>query len=114
MTICTWWIPRCGWPAGKRRLELGHIDTHDDGAMVYAEHHFSPDHHLQITTSMHRRAGSQRECVQAVTDGALYDITDMREWREEKGSGVRSDAPRPAGKARWTSAVLAGCGAPFY
>ena len=25
---------------------------------------------------------------QAVTDGALYDITDMREWREEKGSGV--------------------------
>lgn len=37
---------------------------------------------------MHRRAGSQRETVQAVTDGALIDITDMREWREERGQGV--------------------------
>ena len=37
---------------------------------------------------MHRRAGSQREWVQAVTDGGLYDVTDMREWREECGSGV--------------------------
>jgi hypothetical protein len=61
--------------------------------------------HLQITTSMHRRAGSQRECVQAVTDGALYDITDMREWREEKGSGVVT-LPRLAGRARLSSAVL--------
>ena len=36
---------------------------------------------------MHRRAGSQREWVQAVTDGGLVDITDMREWREERGQG---------------------------
>ncbi|EBR8317115.1 gfo/Idh/MocA family oxidoreductase, partial [Salmonella enterica subsp. enterica serovar Newport] len=52
-----------------------------------AEHHFSADK-LQITTSMHRRAGSQRESVQAVTDGGLYDVTDMREWREERGQGI--------------------------
>jgi hypothetical protein len=53
---------------------------------------------------MHRRAGSQRESVQAVTDGALYDITDMREWREEKGNGVVT-LPRLAGRARLNSAV---------
>ncbi|EHC87365.1 Virulence factor MviM, partial [Salmonella enterica subsp. enterica serovar Rubislaw str. A4-653] len=34
------------------------------------------------------RAGSQRESVQAVTDGGLYDVTDMREWREERGQGI--------------------------
>ncbi|STU66423.1 oxidoreductase family, NAD-binding [Klebsiella pneumoniae subsp. ozaenae] len=42
----------------------------------------------QVTTSMHRRAGSQREWVQAVTDGGLYAVSEMREWQEECGHGV--------------------------
>lgn len=76
------------WLAGGRaQLNSGTLLTNDAGAMLYAEHHFSVDQ-LQITTSMHRRAGSQRECVQAVTDGGLIDVTDMREWREERGQGV--------------------------
>lgn len=37
---------------------------------------------------MHRRAGSQREAMQAVTGGALINITDIRGWREERGQGV--------------------------
>jgi len=65
-----------------------------------------------VTTTMHRRAGSQRESVQAVTDGALYDITDMREWCEEKGSGVLT---RPI--ASWQSTLeqrgFAGCARHF-
>ena len=72
---------------GKAQLQSGTLLTSEQGEMVYAEHHFAVEH-LQVTTSMHRRAGSQRESVQAVTDGALYDVTDMREWREEKGNGV--------------------------
>ncbi|WP_449547441.1 Gfo/Idh/MocA family protein [Lelliottia amnigena] len=96
------------WLAGgNAQLNSGTLQTNDQGEMVYAEHHFSVDH-LQVTTSMHRRAGSQRESVQAVTDGALYDITDMREWREEKGSGVLT---RPI--ASWQSTLeqrgFAGC-----
>lgn len=67
---------------GKAQLQSGTLLTNEQGEMVYAEHHFAVEH-LQVTTSMHRRAGSQRESVQAVTDGALYDVTDMREWREE-------------------------------
>ena len=46
---------------------------------------------------MHRRAGSQREWVQAVTDGGLYEVCDMREWREERAA-VSCSARRPAGK----------------
>ncbi len=88
------------WLAGSAAaLQSGTLLTDDDGAMVYAEHHFSLDH-LQITTSMHRRAGSQREWIQAVTDGALVDITDMREWREERGQGV---VARPV--AGWQSVL---------
>ena len=100
------------WLAGgNAQLNSGTLQTNDQGEMVYAEHHFSVDH-LQVTTSMHRRAGSQRESVQAVTDGALYDITDMREWCEEKGSGVLT---RPI--ASWQSTLeqrgFAGCARHF-
>jgi len=100
------------WLAGgNAQLNSGTLQTNGHGAMVYAEHHFSVDH-VQVTTSMHRRAGSQRESVQAVTDGALYDITDMREWREEKGSGVMT---RPI--ASWQSTLeqrgFAGCARHF-
>lgn len=79
--------------------------------MVYAEHHFAVEH-LQITTSMHRRAGSQREFVQAVTDGALYDITDMREWREEKGNGVATP-PAPGWQSTLEQRGFAGCARHF-
>ena len=57
--------------------------------MVYAEHHFSLDD-IQITTSMHRRAGSQRESVHGRDRWrAVCRSTDMREWHQEKAGGVR-------------------------
>ncbi|VTR17704.1 Virulence factor mviM homolog [Serratia fonticola] len=37
---------------------------------------------------MHRRAGSQRESVQAVTNGAVYQLNDMRQWLREDPQGV--------------------------
>ncbi|VEC92835.1 virulence factor MviM [Salmonella enterica subsp. enterica] len=93
------------WLAGgEARLASGTLLTSESGEMCYAEHHFSADK-LQITTSMHRRAGSQRESVQAVTDGGLYDVTDMREWREERGR-VFSSNPFLVGKRRLNSVVL--------
>ncbi len=76
------------WLAGgDARLESGRLQTNEHGHMLYAEHHFIRGG-VQITTSMHRRAGSQREWLQAITDGALIDITDMRVWREERGTGI--------------------------
>lgn len=76
------------WLAGSgARYDGGVLQTTEQGEMLFAEHRFSQEQ-LQITTSMHRRAGSQRERVQAVADGALIDVTDMREWREERGAGI--------------------------
>ncbi|ESS56429.1 hypothetical protein EDP2_260 [Enterobacter cloacae S611] len=100
------------WLAGGRvRIQSGTLQTTDDGAMLYAEHHFSADT-LQITTSMHRRAGSQREWVQAVTDGGLVDITDMREWREERGQGVIA-RPIPGWQSVLEKRGFAGCARHF-
>ncbi|STJ59923.1 putative oxidoreductase [Escherichia coli] len=61
---------------------------------------------------MHRRAGSQRETVQAVTDGALIDITDMREWREERGQGV-VHKPIPGWQSTLEQRGFVGCARHF-
>lgn len=100
------------WLAGDAaQLKSGTLVTNDDGAMIYAEHHFAVEH-LQITTSMHRRAGSQREWLQAVTDGGLFDITDMREWREERGQGVIA-RPVPGWLSVLEQRGFAGCARHF-
>ena len=67
---------------GKGKLLSGTLMTTDAGEMFYAEHHFSQGD-IQITTSMHRRAGSQRESVRAVTDGSLLLVDEMRDFHQE-------------------------------
>lgn len=95
----------------QAQIKSGTLLTNEQGEMVYAEHHFSAGN-VQVTTSMHRRAGSQREWVQAVTDGGLYDVTDMREWREEKGGGVII-RPMPGWQSTLEQRGFAGCARHF-
>ena len=96
---------------GDAQLKSGTLQTNEQAQMVYAEHHFAVDN-IQVTTSMHRRAGSQRESVQAVTDGALFDVTDMREWREEKGSGIVT-RPVPGWQSTLEQRGFSGCARHF-
>lgn len=72
------------WLAGgNASLESGLIQTNEADQMLYGEHHFLCGETL-VTTSMHRRAGTFRESVQAVTEGAVYQLDDMRVWRDER------------------------------
>lgn len=76
------------WLAGgSANLLSGCLRANDAGQMCYAEHHFSAGETL-ITTSMHRKAGSQRERVQAVTEGAVYQVDEMRQWSREDRQGI--------------------------
>ena len=100
------------WLAGgTARLSGGSLHTTAQGEMLYAEHHFSTPQ-LEVTTSMHRRAGSQREWVQAVTDGGLYAVCDMREWQEERGQGVIM-RPVPGWQTTLEQRGFAGCARHF-
>ncbi|WP_435929856.1 Gfo/Idh/MocA family protein [Dryocola sp. BD613] len=100
------------WLAGgDAQLQSGTLQTNEQGQMLFAEHHFTHEH-LQITTSMHRRAGSQREWVQAVTGGGLFDVTDMRDWREECGAGV-VNRPVPGWQSTLEQRGFAGCARHF-
>ena len=75
------------WLAGGgEQLLSSSVRANTAGEMLYAEHHFACGDTL-VTTSMHRRGGSQRESVQAVTDGARYQLTDMRHWLREDAQG---------------------------
>lgn len=67
---------------GACNLRHGTLQTNEAGEMLYAEHHFTIGE-CQLTTSMHRRAGSQRESVMAVCDGSVYQVNDMRDWQQE-------------------------------
>ncbi|QTF10746.1 Gfo/Idh/MocA family oxidoreductase [Brenneria izadpanahii] len=79
---------------GQARLVGGVLQCNAEGQLHYAEHYFQTDGG-QITTSMHRRAGSQRERIQAVTDGAFYQIDNMLEWRQEC-QGITTEHPAPS------------------
>ena len=50
--------------------------------------------------------------MQAVTDGALIDITDMREWREERGQGV-VHKPIPGWQSTLEQRGFVGCARHF-
>lgn len=65
----------------------GQVDVNSQQQLLYAEHQFLSGN-TRITTSMHRRAGTQRESVQAVCDGACYQVDDMRHWKQEQASGI--------------------------
>ncbi len=86
----------CGWRAARRALASGTLLTSESGEMCYAEHHFSADK-LQIPVC----TGAPEASVvnPAVTDGGLYDVTDMREWREERGQGILTNPFRLANDA---------------
>lgn len=72
------------WLAGgNATLESGLLQINEADQMLYGEHHFLCGETL-VTTSMHRRAGTSRENVQAVTEGAVYQLDNMQIWREEQ------------------------------
>jgi virulence factor len=72
------------WLAGgNATLESGLLQINEADQMLYGEHHFLCGETL-VTTSMHRRAGTARESIQAVTEGAVYQLDNMQNWREEQ------------------------------
>ncbi|WP_409307538.1 Gfo/Idh/MocA family protein [Pectobacterium sp. B1J-3] len=77
------------WLAGEvTQLKGGILQCNAQGQLQYAEHHFQSANSSLITTSMHRHAGSQCERIYAITDGAQYQVDEMREWRQEQQGGI--------------------------
>lgn len=82
------------WLAGKpASLQGGWIKTNEAGQLCFTEHVFSTPT-SQIVTSMHRRAGSQREAVQVIDDGVIHHVDNLNDaWQENAGRETRYPVP---------------------
>ncbi|MCW2483232.1 Gfo/Idh/MocA family protein, partial [Candidatus Symbiopectobacterium sp. NZEC135] len=82
------------WLAGKGAvLQGGVIRNNTAGQLVFAEHLFASAT-CQIVTSMHRCAGSQRESVQMIGQGAIHHVDNLSDcWQESGGIVTRHPAP---------------------
>lgn len=95
------------WLAGgNASLESGLIQINEANQMLYGEHHFLCGSTL-VTTSMHRRAGTFRESVQAVTEGAVYQLDNMQIWREEQ-QDILTQLPVPGSQSTLTQRGFVG------
>lgn len=95
------------WLAGgNASLENGLIQINEANQMLYGEHHFLCGETL-VTTSMHRRAGTFRESVQAVTEGAVYQLDNMQIWREEQ-QDILTQLPVPGWQSTLTQRGFVG------
>lgn len=89
------------WLAGSNVTSFsGGILETDKQSLFYAEHHLKVND-IWVTTSMHRRAGSQQERVIAISDGAIHQITNMNHWRSESQLTVKEKQP-----ANWESILV--------
>ncbi|HCH49718.1 MAG TPA: virulence factor MviM [Proteus sp.] len=81
------------WFAGsKAKLISGNIIQTEKDELFYAEHHLKIND-CWITTSMHRKAGSQQEQLIAVDEDNLYQITNMNLWRSENKNIIAEKHP---------------------
>lgn len=81
------------WLTGSTgKLLSGSIQQTDLGELFYAEHHIQVGQ-CWVTTSMHRKAGSQQEQLIAITEDAIHQITNMNQWRNETQSGISEKFP---------------------
>lgn len=78
----------------------GSIIETDKQELFYAEHHLKVND-IWVTTSMHRRSGSQQESVIAISDGAIHQITNMNYWRSECQSVIKEKQ-----SANWDSILV--------
>lgn len=82
------------WLAGEGAVSQGGVIRNNAaGQLVFAEHLFASAT-CQIVTSMHRCAGSQRESVQVMGQGAIHHVDNLSDcWQESGGIITRQLTP---------------------
>lgn len=81
------------WIAGSNAtLISGNIMQTKENALFYAEHHLNVNN-CWITTSMHRKAGSQQEQLIAIDEDSIHQITNMNFWRRGSNHIVTEKQP---------------------
>ncbi|MGF7417557.1 Gfo/Idh/MocA family protein [Providencia rettgeri] len=82
------------------KLISGSIHKTNTDELFYAEHHMQAGQ-CWLTTSMHRKAGSQQEQPVVIAEDSIYQITNMNHWWSENAVGISEKKP-----ANWDSILV--------
>lgn len=89
------------WMAGKdAKLMSGSIQKTATDELFYAEHHMQAGQ-CWLTTSMHRKSGSQQEQLIVVAEDSIHQVTNMNYWQSENAAGLSEKRP-----ANWDSILV--------
>ncbi|OAT35148.1 Gfo/Idh/MocA family protein [Proteus myxofaciens] len=89
------------WIAGSQaKLVSGSIIETDKNCLFYAEHHLQVNN-CWVTTSMHRKSGSQQEQLTAIYQDVIHQITNMNTWHSENSQSSTIKSPNS-----WDSILL--------
>ncbi|WP_370295106.1 Gfo/Idh/MocA family protein [Rossellomorea marisflavi] len=70
---------------GNMIVSGGAMVINESNELVHAKHTFQSSLGMQCSTGMHRRAGTQRETLEIISDGRILTVSDMNVLEVEEG-----------------------------
>ncbi|VXB73681.1 putative oxidoreductase YceM [Bacillus sp. 349Y] len=67
------------------KISGGAMAINDANELIHAQYTYESSRGMQCSTGMHRRAGTQRETLEIVTNGRILTISDMNILEVEEG-----------------------------
>ncbi|MBO9130676.1 Gfo/Idh/MocA family oxidoreductase [Bacillus sp. 165] len=76
------------WLGGDLALLHGTAHVNDKKQLVYAQHLYESLNNLSVFTNMHRRAGTNLEQIEIVTEGAVIRVKNMHTMEVEQDNAI--------------------------
>jgi len=73
---------------GDLSVQYGNAHTNGENQLLYAQHTYESSQNISFTTAMHRKAGTNLEQIELVTDGAIIRVKNMNTTEIEEGNAI--------------------------
>lgn len=78
---------------GDLSLLSGSVHTNDEKQLLFTHHTYESSQKLPFTTAMHRKAGTNLEQIELVTDGAIIRVKNMNTTEIEEDNAISTTFP---------------------
>ncbi|KPN97211.1 Gfo/Idh/MocA family protein [Lysinibacillus sp. ZYM-1] len=73
---------------GDLSVQYRNVHTNGENQLLYAQHTYESSQNISFTTAMHRKAGTNLEQIELVTDGAVIRVKNMNTTEIEEGNAI--------------------------
>ncbi|WP_070121788.1 Gfo/Idh/MocA family protein [Bacillus marinisedimentorum] len=73
---------------GAEDMRFGHIEKNSEGSLVYANHAYTTADSVTVFTGMHRKAGTNAETLELVSEGQVVRVRDLESMEIERESRI--------------------------